>query len=1163
MKKILIIVGASVCVFLIAVLVVPSFFNWNTQKQRIELAAQEALGQPVSIKGDIGLSLLPSPRLKAEGLSVGTRGTLADGPYISAGLLDVRVAFLPLLSGKIEASRVVLGDATIAVLTGREATSETKPDAEASPDPQIALPAVDIRNATITLIDASTNEETSLSQIDLLVSAKSASGPFSVEGGLTYNRLPLALSLQTGNINEPDFPIEARLESQGDAAFVATVAASAGDLMGGNPRGEGRLTVNSPDLGKTIEAFTGAQSPSLDGQATNIAAPFRYSDQTLDADGIKIAFGMMQLDAAMTANLTTKTPAIALDVRTSTLDLKPYMTEPQPGAPLMEAIELTLPKDVTVDVTASAGRVVGLPTDLERVTFTSRLNNGQLKVTEFAALLPGGVTAIGSASLQTPSDILIGKIRVKLKGANANALLKSFMGPDAALPPTPTRLNIAVDAALARNEVRIPAIVGRLGETRLTGSGKVGYGPKPAVDIAAQLTEINLADWTDPNAAGTPKDVSSAAPPFDGTLRFDVGIKTVRSGDQVFNGLKAKGSLERDILSLQSLTLGTQKTAYIDVTGRVLGATSAQQQLDLRFKASAPNANQLLSLGGMEPVDLAGKAGALDVSGTLKGQSTAPKLDMSGSLGGLGLRAAADVTGLDSDAMRAKGTATVTHSNLASYLAKLDLIDGASVSKQAQKTIATATFDISDQRTALDFVLDNASGKARLTSTEENGYYNTRLTAAAASLTNYVRSFGVAFDPAGARLGGLDVALDVRGPLNELTLDTFQAIIGPAKLSGSGTINAAGDVTLVDLALSGKNLDLAEILPEAETGAQQAATGKGGRWSKEPLDLAALDSVDGSVTLDLDRLTLQGYELKKARMSLTSQGRKLRVALDRGLLFEGPASLAIALDGTGTPKLDLDVAVKNGDIAKASQSSAAIEPLTGTFDLEGRFTGIGASGYDIVKSLNGKASFSARDGVINGVDIEQVNERFGNLSTINDFLRVIGSALRGGQTAYRVIAVDAVAKQGVLRTQNMRTDIDGGAQASLDSAINLPLWNIDAKGAFSLEDHPDAPPVGVSITGALDHPTIVYQTKKLQEYVGVRLGAAVLKGIVKGEGFGLKDLLGGGQQQTEPQGSTAPEETDPNQLKPTQQPPQDQPTPEEQIRDLIFKGLFGKKNKSP
>ncbi|MGD1956911.1 MAG: hypothetical protein ACFBZ9_17125 [Sphingomonadales bacterium] len=60
------------------------------------------------IAGDLSLAILPKPHLMAGGLTVGDKDALPAGPYVSAGLIDIRVAFLPLLSCKIEASRVFL-----------------------------------------------------------------------------------------------------------------------------------------------------------------------------------------------------------------------------------------------------------------------------------------------------------------------------------------------------------------------------------------------------------------------------------------------------------------------------------------------------------------------------------------------------------------------------------------------------------------------------------------------------------------------------------------------------------------------------------------------------------------------------------------------------------------------------------------------------------------------------------------------------------------------------------------------------------------------------------------------------------------------------------------------------------------------------------------------
>lgn len=1164
-----ILIGASVlCALLLAVLVVPSFFDWNTQKTRIETAASEALGQPVVVSGDIGLALLPSPRLKAEGLSVGARETLADGPYISAGLVDVRVALLPLFSGKIEAGRVVLRDADIIVLTGQQGADADAPETPAptAAKPNLALPAVEIDNAKITLIDAQTKAETTVSQIDLLIAANSVSGPFSIEGGLQYKDVPLTLSVQTGNIETDDFPFEFDLFAMGDKGFSIKAVGSAGAVLSQSPRVEGRLDIKASDLGRVLNGFYGDAPTALNGAPLVMKAPMTLEDNQLRIDGMQVTLGATKLRTSAQATLGIADPKVTLQVFADKVDLADFTGPDADTSSAFTPIEMTFPSGIDLSVEAAVDSLTSAPISMDRVLLSAQLKNGRLDITRASMLLPGGVTAMANGSYQTSKGLLTGTTRASVKGANADALIQAALGKDAARPPAPTPLDINVDTALEPTGLRIGALIGSLGDMRINGTGKIAYGENAPIRIQANINEINLDDWIAPEAPETTPDDAQTGP-INRQLDLDLSVQRLRRADQVFQGLSVKGQIAGETLTLQSARIGKRGNAFAEVTGQITNINATAPRLQLRYVAQANNANSLLTLAGAEPVDQLDKAGALAIEGKISGTATAPQLDAAGSLGALEINGVLTLEGLDGPAPKTEGSATLRAANPAALLAQLDLLDQSSVLSDAQAMTLVTTFKAGAETTEAVVDLRNKAGLAKFTYTQNGAQYDLDFGASAPSLTQYIRAAGVAFDPAGAQLGGLDLAAQMSGPLEALTLSALTANIGPAKLTGTGLLNLSGDTSIVDLRLTGKNLDLAEILPPAETGAQQAAAGTGERWSKDPLDLSGLEAIDGAITLDLDRLTLSGYELKNARLSLGSEGKRLRVGLDKGELFDGPATLAIALDGSQTPQLNINMAIKGGDISKATQSSAAIAPLTGTFDFEGAFNGAGNSEYEIVKSLTGTASFAVRDGLINGVNIPQINDRFGALNTVNDFLQVLGSALQGGQTAYRLIAVDAVAKNGVLTTRNMRTDIDGGAQAILDSAINLPEWTIRANGSFALEDHPKAPPVGVAITGPLDHADVVYETQKLQGYLGVRLGAAVIKGVIAGEGgFNLDTFLNGGRTPELPDQAEAPPEDgtqNSNWSDPSQ--PQEEPTPspqkpEEKIRDLIFKGLFGKKN---
>ena len=70
MKKIILALFSIIILLVIGLLVGPSFIDWNKYKEQIIAKAESASGYNIDITGDLSLSLLPSPKLKIEGLVV-------------------------------------------------------------------------------------------------------------------------------------------------------------------------------------------------------------------------------------------------------------------------------------------------------------------------------------------------------------------------------------------------------------------------------------------------------------------------------------------------------------------------------------------------------------------------------------------------------------------------------------------------------------------------------------------------------------------------------------------------------------------------------------------------------------------------------------------------------------------------------------------------------------------------------------------------------------------------------------------------------------------------------------------------------------------------------------------------------------------------------------
>lgn len=101
MKRFLLIaIGLVVVGVVVAALVLPAVIDVDAYRPEIEEALESATGREVTL-GELGFRLLPRPMLAASGLSIGEDPRFGAGPFLDAEELEVSVALLPLLGGRV------------------------------------------------------------------------------------------------------------------------------------------------------------------------------------------------------------------------------------------------------------------------------------------------------------------------------------------------------------------------------------------------------------------------------------------------------------------------------------------------------------------------------------------------------------------------------------------------------------------------------------------------------------------------------------------------------------------------------------------------------------------------------------------------------------------------------------------------------------------------------------------------------------------------------------------------------------------------------------------------------------------------------------------------------------------------------------------------------
>ena len=95
------------------VLILPTFINWNQYREEITSQVRNALGQELNIKGDIKLTILPSPALAINGIHLANMEGPSTPDIVTMKSHEENNALIPLLGQNIQITSVRLVEPVI------------------------------------------------------------------------------------------------------------------------------------------------------------------------------------------------------------------------------------------------------------------------------------------------------------------------------------------------------------------------------------------------------------------------------------------------------------------------------------------------------------------------------------------------------------------------------------------------------------------------------------------------------------------------------------------------------------------------------------------------------------------------------------------------------------------------------------------------------------------------------------------------------------------------------------------------------------------------------------------------------------------------------------------------------------------------------------------
>ncbi len=1220
MRIVLLVAVITAVVLSGGLLIAPSFVDWNVYKGQVTNQVHATTGRDLAIDGDLELTLIPRPTLVASGVRVGNIEGASSPEMIRLRTALVRVALVPLLRGRIAMDSVVLVQPQISLerlADGRvnwafSEPTEDLPPADTTPPPTdggfalppIAFNNISIEDGTIIFRDARTGDVRRFERINATVAAGSLQGPFRAEGSFNAVGVPFGLSAEIGRLAEDRaIPVSAAANINGrgiEAEFSGVVSGFPIE-----PRLSGRLSGQGSELADVLGGLVGGRPPALPDAVLTFAGDLSANPKGVALTGIEFSYG--ETSATGSANLALEPePSANIAINVSRIDLDGLLAgsagqgadseeasggssespiQVVPGARTDNGFTLPQKLDATLDATIDA--VVYRGGIIRQARLSGQLTNGELTISQASAQLPGGadVTLFGFVTAAENEPVFDGQIE-----ANADNLRGLLSWLDVSSDTVPAdrlrKMELTADIRATPAQLTISNTDAQIDLSRIRGGVAIALRERPGLGIGFSVDKLNLdAYLTEPAAPAESGEAPSDSqeigddqrPPapgidlsalafldtFDAIVQFQIGNLTYKRIP--IQGVSFDGTLQAGTLQLRQASVVDLAGTTFSASGELQGLGGASPTIAVDTTLDSEDAARFLTALGLEPPP---RSGPVKIEANIAGDPQDLTIDMDVQVQGLKLRAGGKLTDL------AQGPSydlrlDARHDSTAEFVG---LLTGGPKSG-AELGAVQITGRVVGDPTAADLDLTGQFGPGQgvvtgsLIDLASAPAADLQINVTYPDLQRLVRLFVPSYRAAVDDLGEFRLAAAAQYSPTGATLSGLQGEIGPVALQGDAALVLGGARPRITASLSTSEIVADWFAPAALAAAPAAgpATGESQptaprsepRWSSEPIDLSALESIDAEVTISAPGLGYTQYSVDQPEITLALEDGKLTLRQLAGRAFDGEFSMTAEIDAKENAASKLLLSVAGADAAKVVEATQAtrtpdgasnviggvLELLfpvsalglqSGTIGAEFALETSGSSEFDLVSGLNGSGEMTFTNAVIEGFDVCNLSAQLDDIDGSVESVLGLALSIQGGTTKVsdfvgRFDVADGIAN---LPRQQLNAEC---AVAQISGQVDLPRWLVDLRANLTFSEHPEFPGLLVEERGSLDAPNVrLVNLNEVQAYFAARAAGTL-----------IRELIPDDIAEPAPEPAAQPQQPATAEA-PASQPPAPQPEPEEE-----------------
>ncbi len=443
----------------------------NSYKSLIVEKVQESTGRQLTIEGDIGHKLFPRLGLSLGSTTFGNADGFGDAPMASVEEVDINVAVMPLLKGKVEASKVKLHGLKMNLhkkangvtnwddLIPEESADNASEEPSGAPEVDVVINGIEISDAELSWQDDEAGTKIQIAPFNLSTGQLQDGVPTDIKMDLNLKNAEPVMNADLKILTQAIFDSKAQTLSLNNLDLDLH---STGDSF---PNGAMDVDLTSNVSGNFATQKYSMQNTNIKIAGTGDAFPEGKLDATLatniDADVANEALSLSSLvvsmlDTQLTGNASVQSfskPDVKFSLASELLDLDKLLPtssaeEKADSTPADENAPIELPtktlRDMRVNGDINVTKLIVSGMTMTNVQATVKARDGLLQVTPMSMNLYDG-NMKGQASVDVRGDTPKYALATDLAGVQIDQLSIDFLGEEKAYMRGVSNLNLDIN----------------------------------------------------------------------------------------------------------------------------------------------------------------------------------------------------------------------------------------------------------------------------------------------------------------------------------------------------------------------------------------------------------------------------------------------------------------------------------------------------------------------------------------------------------------------------------------------------------------------------------------------------------------------------------------------------------------------------------------------